>query len=71
MKFKFFAFALGLGALLFTSCNRECAVCTMYDKYDQPLGEYTSCASDPEQDAIENFCEGCEGPIKAVCDQVD
>jgi hypothetical protein len=43
----------------------------MYDKYDQPLGEYTSCANDPEQDAIENFCEGCEGPVKAVCDQVD
>ncbi len=71
MKTKLLAIALGLGALLFTSCNKNCEVCTMYDRNDQILGEYTACSNDPEQEAIDNFCDGCDNELKAVCKQVD
>ncbi|MFY0674848.1 MAG: hypothetical protein JXQ87_15725 [Bacteroidia bacterium] len=70
MKAKLLVLTFGVVALLFSSCNRECTVCTMYDLNNNALGEYTSCADDPEQDAIENFCEGCEGqPFTAKCNQ--
>jgi hypothetical protein len=44
----------------------------MYDKNNQPLGEYTVCSDNPEEAAVkevEKTCEGCAVPLTAVCIQ--
>lgn len=73
MKTRIFAFTICFCAiLLFGACNKTCSVCTMYDKNNQPLGEYTVCSDNPEEAAVkevEKTCEGCAVPLTAVCIQ--